>query len=176
MENFRSKALCCLISSIFIIIGESAYASSEGATPPEDRRICGEYTALSNPRDRELFERHCGTYNDRAFQKMRALVNRLDAKREARAAAQRGDFRLAAIISGPPRQGQSKLWKPAGILCENVDDPDVFIWLHRSDAQIPGWTSQSGFQNDMIEFAEKYNVAMISEPSFPTNRACARDR
>lgn len=176
MEFPKSKAASYIAGLIFFISGGSAYASSEDATPLEDRRICGEYTALSDPHARELFERHCGTYKEQAFKILRELVNQLDAKREARAAALRGDFRLATIIAGPPRHDQPKLWHLAGVHCENIDDPDIFIWLRRSDSLIPDSKSQSGFQNDMTVFAEEYNIAMISEKSYPSSRACQPNR
>ncbi len=168
----KGRATLCFLTFVLLGCNRTAYASFDEVVPGQDRRGCGDYTILSDARDRAVFNRHCGTNKERDFKLLRNLVNRLDPKREARAAALRGDFRLAAVTDGgPPRPDQKRFWYTEGVSCENVNDSEIFIWARQSDALIPGG-SHSGYQSDMSKFARAYNISIISEARFPSDRNC----
>lgn len=170
MRHSKTKATLCLITSLLFFSNRTAYANFDVATPGQDRRGCGDYSILLDSRDRAIFDRHCGTNEDKDFEILRDLVGRLDPKREAHAAASRGDFRLAALTGGgPPPPDRIKLWDLEGIHCKSIDDNDVFIWIRLTDA-LTG--PISSFQGHMLMFAAAYNKALISEPSFPSRFAC----
>ncbi len=131
---------------------------------------CGDYSILENFDVRAIFEKHCGIYTDEGLELMRNLVNSLDPVREARAAAQKADFRLAAIVDGgPPRPDQTYQWSIEGVHCEKIGDKDVFIWVQLSDALTGPLAS---FQGSMRRFAIAYNFALLAELNFPKDRAC----
>jgi hypothetical protein len=134
MKYPQGKAIFYIISLVSLIAGENTYASPGNTAAERDRRGCGDYTILSSPRDRALFDAHCGTNEEEDFKILRDLIDRLDPKREAHAAASRGDFRLAAItVGGPPPIGMKRLWAPEGVNCKNPKDADMVIFVRYSD-------------------------------------------
>jgi hypothetical protein len=154
----------------FMLAGDGFCANLQAKLPKGDIRGCGDYTILQNPSDREVLEHHCGTANNEDFDAMRNLVTRLNPAEEARAAAQRGDFRLAATTGGgPPNPYHKHNWYLMGVECENIDDKDVVIWLRRSDALTE---TLDRYQGSMDTFARRYNAEMISDKSFPKNMGC----
>jgi hypothetical protein len=172
MKHSKLSATFFIISFVLLGFDRAAHASFSEAMPGQDRRNCGDYSILSDTRDRAIFDRHCGTNREEDFEVLRDLVDRLDPKREAHAAASRGDFRLAAVtVGGPPEIGMTRLWAPAGLVCKNLKDADMVIFLRYSDVILgPVFGT---VQNNMFAFARDYNKALLSKTGFPADRECA---
>lgn len=158
-----------------MLIGQYPGANAEvpAANATIGRPNCGDYSILRASKERSVFERHCGTVDETDHVAMAAALARLDPSAEARAAASRNDFRLAAVIPGrmqPP--GKKRSWVIGGVECKNLAESDVVIWSRNSDVFYN--PTHADMLSGMSRFSTSYNAALLSEPGFPTDRACKR--
>jgi hypothetical protein len=129
MKFSRSSTSSTALMIVLLTACRWAVADPGGASVPATRHLNCDYSPLSQSSDRELFQQRCGTISATDHAALLAVLERIDPAAEARAAAQRGDFRLAAyVVGGPPPPGLQRYWKVGGIDCTSLDDGDVLIW------------------------------------------------
>ena len=169
-ERNRKPRLIYNVALLAICIGSPVEVLPAHAAPA-GRPSCGDYSILSEARVREILQRHCGTNRAEDHDALLASLHGIDPVTEAHAAAQRGDFRLAAIVGGGPYQiEKSRSWEVKGITCRSLEDGDVLIWLRVSD--VYDNLKQPQFEYQMRSFAYAYNRALLEEYGFPTKRGC----
>lgn len=175
----KSKIFFSLISvmllEILIIVNTNRARAFELQASAVARQSCGDYSILSNDSIRSILEQHCGTNLESDQTALLNAIKRLDPAKEARSAAERGDYRLAALIwAGPPPPNKKRLWYILGVECKELEDKDVVIWHFESDVMYSATQAQvDGFMN---RFAAAYNAALLKERAFPAARSCEISR
>lgn len=160
-----------MLAMVPIVSGATEAAGEEALSPTAGRPNCGDYSILETHPVRALLEKHCGMFDETNQKALLGALARLDPAAEARAAARRGDFRLAAVIwGGPPPPGPRRaLWIQGGD-CKAVEDHNAVIWLYATDVYRNATDSQVDGQ--MSSFAERYNAVLMREPGFPAALGC----
>ena len=175
----KNNTLCVVISLLLLEILTLFNMGMANASEPQslaiDRQSCGDYSIVSNDSIRSIFEKHCGTNSEGDQTVLLDAIKRLDPAKEAHSAAERDDYRLAALIwSGPPPPNKKRLWYILGVKCKELDDADVVIWHRESDVMYSATQAQlDGFMN---RFAADYNAALLKEREFPAARSCELDK
>ncbi len=148
--------------------------SSNTEPPSKPAADCGDYRLAPGPAERGSIDLQC--HGGRASDQRALLeaIDRLDPAAEARIAAQRQDFRLAAIVGDAAHARGSyisgRFWTVEGVECKSLDNQDVIIWLPTSDAFVDA--AQMRLQARMLELRRAYNLALVTEPGFPRARGC----
>lgn len=173
MGLMHARAMTLVISLASMAVGTAAVAAPGTASPTAGRPGCGDYSILANSAVRAVLEERCGTLDEADWKALLAALDRLDPEAQARSAASRRDYRLAAIMGGGPYPpGMRRFWSLRGIDCGAIEDADVVIWLRMTDAYRSATESQ--LASRMKQFAAAYNTALLAEPGFPAERTCTR--
>ena len=166
-----NKYICLVMAMAPIVSHATDAAAAETVSPGARRPNCGDFSILGPHPVRPLLEKHCGTIDEADQKAFLSALARLDPVAQARAAAQRADFRLAAVVGGGPLPpGPRRFWSVYGGQCETIEDRDVAIWFHGTDAFYSATHSQ--LNHGMVDFAEQYNATLMREPGFPAARGC----
>lgn len=147
--------------------------NARAANPRSERSNCGDYSILSKSDARTALEQHCGTINPADHAALVRAITQLSPPAEARAAAQRGDFRLAALVGGIAPLPRVPVWVVRGVHCRALEDSDVVIWLRMNDVYHS--LNQSTFEYHMRNFSIAYNRAILSEQGYPESRDCTKN-
>jgi len=170
----KGTVLLAEILSIAMLLMSSSggvMASPEGMPPIGVRPGCGDYRIVSNRSIRDQLEKHCGTSNENDHIELLAALKHLDPSKEALASAQRGDFRLAAIVrGGPPAPDNERNWIAAGVTCGSLEQMNVVVFVFATDAL--GSRSQAEVQRRMSRYVVAYNSELITQPGFPEQLHC----
>jgi hypothetical protein len=168
----RMKRMLTIGASIMVAVYVGAPTRHAEAAEPTPRHLsCGDYSILSQPQERTMFQSHCGTHEETDLGELLKAIKRLNPATEAAEAARRGDYRLAAVIGGGPHPiGTRRFWIVEGAKCEHLEDSDVVVWLRMSDAFYSGLHAE--FEGRMRKFARAYNMSLRGMQGFPINRRC----
>jgi hypothetical protein len=171
MVNTGDKKIRHLLGAMLMSASTAMATLPAAASETPVRARCDDYSILAHAADQAVFKRHCGFQGEADRQALLKVLDRLNPACEARAAAQRGDFRLAALIGGGiPAPGQRRFWSVEGVNCGNLDDADVAMWLGMSDVFDNATHGQ--LQGRLRTFAAAYNAALLEQQGFPLPRNC----
>ncbi len=172
--NHRKRML--LTASLAVFLGGiGGRALSSNTEPPNKPSAnCSDYRLMPSPAERGPIDLQCNAKHASEQQALWEAIDRLDPVAEARIAAQRYDFRLAAIVGEAVHARgsyiSSRFWTVEGVECKSLDNKDVVIWLPISDAFVD--EAQIRLQARMLELRRAYNVALVTEAGFPRTRGC----
>lgn len=170
------KNILNILTHFFLSLPLIGVHIGANATPPDESAMiefasCGDYSILNSPVDQNEMKKHCASKDEMDYAAWIAIIKRLDPANEARAAARRGDFRLAALIGGGvPAPGQYRFWEVEGADCKNIDETGIAFWIHMSDVFYS--PIHGRLQSHMRKFAAEYNAALVIQQDFPKKMEC----
>jgi hypothetical protein len=129
---------------------------------------CGDYSLLSDKQTADRLSENCNVTSSAQMQKSIPIIESLDPVAEAKAAAKRGDFRIAAIVS---RMGDPSAppWITPAVQCAPLQARDISILA--TFIEKPGLSGED-YQRRLGHFAMRFNRAIVTDRLFPASRRC----